>query len=348
MKKIIGLILILIGLTTYSYASVYVKGYTKSNGTYVAPHYRSDPNGSLYDNYSYPGNTNPYTGKTASGNQDTYLNNYYNSSYIPSYGSSYVPSSYVPTYTSSVTNVYGGYTLSGVLYCNSGYYKKDSICNAQPENSIAYGQDNFYCNSGYVKNSYDTGCISKDTECKANHSLGAYYDNNEYKCKCSAGYFVNSNNKCEIKIVCSLSQLEQNNTCVDINIVCKNSFGMYAVALPDTVKDNNVSCNCQTGYEWATDRKSCVESKVVVYNNSVVQISPITINKAEQTFKMVGNENLRSCAKKSCKILKYGAYDGAKARIISKTKDWYYVEVDDFILKTKGYFNVVLIPQDLR
>lgn len=40
-----------------------VKGYTKKNGTYVAPHYKSTPNKSKFDNYSTKGNINPYTGK---------------------------------------------------------------------------------------------------------------------------------------------------------------------------------------------------------------------------------------------------------------------------------------------
>lgn len=44
-------------------AQVHVKGYTKKDGTYVAPHYRSSPNNSVYDNYSAKGNVNPYTGK---------------------------------------------------------------------------------------------------------------------------------------------------------------------------------------------------------------------------------------------------------------------------------------------
>lgn len=40
-----------------------VKGYTKKNGTYVAPHYRSSANGVKFDNYTTKGNTNPYTGQ---------------------------------------------------------------------------------------------------------------------------------------------------------------------------------------------------------------------------------------------------------------------------------------------
>lgn len=61
-------------------ASVYVSGYTRKDGTYVSGHYRSSPDGNPYNNWSYPGNTNPYTGKTATGNSSTYLDNYYNRS----------------------------------------------------------------------------------------------------------------------------------------------------------------------------------------------------------------------------------------------------------------------------
>ena len=40
-----------------------VGGYTTKNGTYVAPHHATDPNGTTRDNYSTRGNVNPYTGK---------------------------------------------------------------------------------------------------------------------------------------------------------------------------------------------------------------------------------------------------------------------------------------------
>ena len=42
---------------------VYVKGYTRSNGTYVRGHYRTAPNSTKADNFSTRGNVNPYTGK---------------------------------------------------------------------------------------------------------------------------------------------------------------------------------------------------------------------------------------------------------------------------------------------
>lgn len=44
-------------------ASVRVHGYMTKRGTYVSPHYRSDPDHFRYNNYSSKGNYNPYTGK---------------------------------------------------------------------------------------------------------------------------------------------------------------------------------------------------------------------------------------------------------------------------------------------
>ena len=49
-------------------ADVFVHGYFRQDGTYVQPYWRSDPDGIPYNNFSYPGNLNPYTGKIAPGN----------------------------------------------------------------------------------------------------------------------------------------------------------------------------------------------------------------------------------------------------------------------------------------
>lgn len=46
-----------------TFAAVRVHGYYKTNGTYVQPYYRSNPDHTRYNNYSYYGNYNPYTGK---------------------------------------------------------------------------------------------------------------------------------------------------------------------------------------------------------------------------------------------------------------------------------------------
>ena len=55
MKKlvIIGLLLASAVSVFAQYPPVHVNGYYRSNGTYVAPHYRTAPNSFKYDNYSY-------------------------------------------------------------------------------------------------------------------------------------------------------------------------------------------------------------------------------------------------------------------------------------------------------
>lgn len=45
------------------HATSQVKGYYRSNGTYVAPHHRSGRDGYHNNNWSVEGNVNPYTGK---------------------------------------------------------------------------------------------------------------------------------------------------------------------------------------------------------------------------------------------------------------------------------------------
>ena len=52
----------------------YVHGYTRKDGTYVSPHYRSAPNSTVYDNYSTKGNINPHTGEYGTKNYDSYSN----------------------------------------------------------------------------------------------------------------------------------------------------------------------------------------------------------------------------------------------------------------------------------
>jgi hypothetical protein len=84
--RLLGLVFAL--LVTFSMsaaAQTYVQGYTRSDGTYVQGHWRSSPDNNPYNNYSYPGNTNPYTGKVATGDPNTYLERYYSRSISPGY-----------------------------------------------------------------------------------------------------------------------------------------------------------------------------------------------------------------------------------------------------------------------
>ena len=78
-NRIIHILFVLLSIITISAvcnAQVRVKGYYRKDGAYVRPHVRSNPDGNPYNNWSYPGNVNPYTGKVATGNPETYLKKY--------------------------------------------------------------------------------------------------------------------------------------------------------------------------------------------------------------------------------------------------------------------------------
>ena len=66
MKKIIISIVFALTLINTVAADVWVDGYFRSDGTYVKGHYRSSPDSSVTNNWSYSGNTNPYTGEVGS------------------------------------------------------------------------------------------------------------------------------------------------------------------------------------------------------------------------------------------------------------------------------------------
>lgn len=66
MKKLLLALILVIGFlfiqTGSVEAAVRVRGYARSNGTYVMPYYRSNPDSLRYNNYSSWGNYNPYDG----------------------------------------------------------------------------------------------------------------------------------------------------------------------------------------------------------------------------------------------------------------------------------------------
>lgn len=105
MKKLLFLIAFLF-TTALSFAQVSIRGYYRSNGTYVQSHQRTAPNYTRDDNYSTVGNTNPYTGKAGTVPRDGYTStrtsttysrptSYSSSSYsTPTYRNTYTPSTY--------------------------------------------------------------------------------------------------------------------------------------------------------------------------------------------------------------------------------------------------------------
>jgi hypothetical protein len=65
MKSVFSLLFVsasIFGIASSAISQTYVNGYTRKDGTYVAPHYRSNSNSTQRDNYSTYGNRNPYTG----------------------------------------------------------------------------------------------------------------------------------------------------------------------------------------------------------------------------------------------------------------------------------------------
>lgn len=59
---------VLLATTNVLARDVYVHGYTRSDGTYVQPYYRTAPDHNIYNNYSTQGNINPYTGRVGTVN----------------------------------------------------------------------------------------------------------------------------------------------------------------------------------------------------------------------------------------------------------------------------------------
>lgn len=79
--RLIRLTVALMIIVSFSVVSIaqagQVSGYSKKNGTYVAPHSRTNPDHNPYNNYSYPGNYNPNKGKITKGNANKYVERYY-------------------------------------------------------------------------------------------------------------------------------------------------------------------------------------------------------------------------------------------------------------------------------
>jgi hypothetical protein len=67
MKKIFVFLILFVTLflvVKSSYAYVRVRGYfRRSTGSYVIPHFRTNPDGFKFNNWSFKGNINPFTFK---------------------------------------------------------------------------------------------------------------------------------------------------------------------------------------------------------------------------------------------------------------------------------------------
>lgn len=120
-KAFLFIVLLFAAANSFAQSTVYVQGYTRSNGTYVPAHYRTAPDYTINNNWSTVGNVNPYTGKAGTV-PSTYSSSSYSSSTYstPTYSTYSSPSYSTSTYSSPSysTPVYTG-PRGGTYYVNS-------------------------------------------------------------------------------------------------------------------------------------------------------------------------------------------------------------------------------------
>jgi len=267
---VIMMFFVSLGTPTSVHADCWVNGYTKSNGTYVNGYYRTCADGNPYNNYSYPGNYNPHTGQTASGNPDTYLNNYYGTSGGSS--SSFNSPSYPSTPSCPLMSSYD--SLSSSCKCYSGYFAKNgscvsgnSLCHSQIGIMSSYDSSTKTCTCDYGYYLDSSGqCSYKSTTSNYSSSKLTTSDYNSLlsscplnshesptdstKCQCNAGYTVNTVlNGCIAAPVKSNDQL-----CTDAN-------GLNSIWDGTKTSDGTrLNCTCKVGYSWNGTTKACVST----------------------------------------------------------------------------------------
>lgn len=142
-------------------SDVYVRGYFRRDGTYVQPHYRSSPDGIIWNNYSCIDD-----GKCGSGY---------------SYGSGIAT---IPTQ--------GSYKV-----CDRGFKKNYSTGNCEQIKVPEHGKLNYFgndweCEDGYKKNYSTNSCNKVNIPENAKLISGSYWS-------CNKGYKRNySNDTCEL------------------------------------------------------------------------------------------------------------------------------------------------------
>jgi hypothetical protein len=235
-------------------ADVWVNGHTRKDGTYVQGHYRSNPDGNPYNNWSYPGNTNPYTGEVAPGNPDTYLQNYYGTPGTTAGGSSASPAADVGSIGSSFRSVDGGYYFGSTLFCNSGYYEGGGSCHKAPAHATAYGSTSFYCDIGYYRDGEQCRAVPEHA-----YALGESW-------QCYSGY-VKQGEQCVAfengwllggQLYCQTGYVANNGQCISHTQDCRLHFGDHVTG--SFRLGGGSTCRCEAGYTWNDAQTACVQT----------------------------------------------------------------------------------------
>ncbi len=232
--------------------AVHVNGYYRSNGTYVQSYERTAPDGNPYNNYSYPGNYNPNTGKITGGSAATYLNNYYNHST----GGSYSTYNYsIPT-TPSCPSMASYDSVSGNCKCYAGYLVQGNSCVSAT--TLCYAQTGYNssydsttksckCDSGYVLGSSGQ-CINANLMCSQKIGTMSQYNSSTKQCECMAGYQFNGTS-CAYKSTAYYAP-----TTYSPSVNCPlNSH-------PSTA--DMAKCQCNSGFQVNATKTACVNTYV--------------------------------------------------------------------------------------
>jgi len=124
---------------------VFVNGYTKENGTVVAPHYRTAPNSTNIDNFSTLPNINPHTLEPGYILPDSKSDNINTQIYIPDY----------PTYYPDQNEIKSNYSyeVERLLekVSNQQYYNNSQKPSSEViDNYDSYYNQNFADNNDYI------------------------------------------------------------------------------------------------------------------------------------------------------------------------------------------------------
>lgn len=224
-------------------AYVSVKGYYRSDGTYVRPYVRSNPNGLKYDNYSYT----PSQGL-----------------YNPTYGTrgSYwdTPTYYTDPYYYLGLNLYkSGITSDPTTYTSSNYYTQNCPINSYYDSSTS----SCSCYGGYVKSG--NSCISGNSLCWDQNGYNSSYDSTTNSCKCDYGYTIGTSGKCEYKKP----------------ITYYENSGYYTNRLNCPLNSHespydSTKCECDIGYQVNQTKTACILT--TNYTNSYIQQTQTTQN----------------------------------------------------------------------
>lgn len=172
MKKIILFILLILAPVEAFSKDTYVRGYTRKDGTYVAPHYRTSPNSTTSDNYSTEGNINPYTGKVGDKPDTKPSSTFYPTPPLSTYQNNY--SNQEPINYSELTTAFKNvYVISGdKIKVNNRIIKLKNIQSYEANQKCG----NYNC--GLMAKQF----LVKLIKSASNLDLVDYYSNTSFRC----------------------------------------------------------------------------------------------------------------------------------------------------------------------